>query len=119
LSLSYNQLTGSIPSELGLLNQTLVELILLDNKLAGSIPSELGLLTHLNDLYLAGNHLTGSIQPELGLLTQIKSLHLHINELTGTMPPSLCSPSAFILVDCGEIACTCCFEAWFNTTSCA
>lgn len=46
LSLTDNQLVGSIPSELGQLS--LEVLSLADNRLSGPIPSELGQLTRLN-----------------------------------------------------------------------
>ena len=39
------------------------------NQLSGSIPPELGNLTNLTLLALGGNQLSGSIPPELGNLT--------------------------------------------------
>ena len=60
LSLSSNQLTGSIPPEIGNLTN-LTSLGLYENQLTGSIPSEIGNLTNLTRLYLGSNQLTGSI----------------------------------------------------------
>ena len=48
LDLSFNQLTGEIPAELG----SLTQLYLNNNQLTGEIPAELGNLTNLNWLYL-------------------------------------------------------------------
>ena len=60
LDLSYNQLTGSILSEIG--NLTNLEILYLsDNQLTGSIPSEIGNLDSLTYLYLSDNQLTGEI----------------------------------------------------------
>ena len=58
-------LTGSIPSEIGLLTN-LVSLIVAYTGLTGSIPSELGKLSNIVTLALISNTLTGSIPSELG-----------------------------------------------------
>ena len=49
---------------------------LFNNQLSGSIPSELGDLSNLEWLRLFNNKLTGSIPPELGKLTKLRSLFL-------------------------------------------
>jgi len=83
-----NQLTGTIPPELG--NLTSLQTLYLDhNQLTGTIPPELGNLTNLTDLYLYSNRLTGTIPPELGNLTYLTTLRLYYNQLTGTIPPEL------------------------------
>ncbi len=83
-----NQLTGSIPSELGSL-ASLQYLYLQDNELTGSIPSELGSLTSLQWLYLHNNQLTGSIPTQLGSLASLQQLFLRNNQLTGSIPTQL------------------------------
>ncbi len=88
LSLSLNDLTGSIPSELGNLT-ALTNLNLSINLLTGSIPSELGNLTALTNLSLSLNDLTGSIPSELGNLTALTNLNLSFNDLTGSIPSEL------------------------------
>ncbi len=88
LSLNYNQLTGSIPTELGHLTN-LSYLSLNHNQLTGSIPTELGHLTNLSYLSLNHNQLTGSIPTELGHLTKLSSLGLNHNQLTGSIPTEL------------------------------
>jgi Leucine-rich repeat (LRR) protein len=88
LSLNYNQLNGSLPSELGNLT-SLIEIDLVSNQLTGSIPPELGNLIGLTSLSLSWNQLTGSIPAELGNLINLTWLHLGGNQLTGSIPPEL------------------------------
>ena len=83
-----NQLSGTIPAELGNLNNLRL-LYLYGNELSGTIPSSLGNLTNLTYLYLYGNELSGTIPAELGNLANLTGLHLGSNQLTGTIPSSL------------------------------
>lgn len=66
-----------------------VGLRLPDNQLSGSLPPELGKLGSLDFLYLHGNQLSGPIPPELGDLVALRILSLHGNELSGTLPAAL------------------------------
>jgi len=88
LSLSGNALSGSIPPSLGNLTN-LTRLSLYSNELSGSIPPELGRLIKLESLSLAHNRLTGLIPVELGNLTKLESLSLTENHLTGSIPVEL------------------------------
>ena len=88
LDLDSNQLSGTIPPELGnLLN--LDDLSLVRNRLSGEIPSSLGNLSKLRSLYLLSNRLSGPIPPELGRLTNLETLNLRWNQLSGNIPPEL------------------------------
>ena len=62
------------------------ELNLIDNELSGSIPSELGNLANLTELNLSSNQLSGSIPSELGNLTNLTLLWLADNQLSGCVP---------------------------------
>ena len=88
LWLDGNQLSGSIPSELGNL-ANLVTLSLHGNQLSGSIPSELGNLANLGVLWLDGNELSGSMPSELGNLDNLVTLWLGGNQLSGSIPSEL------------------------------
>ncbi len=88
LDLDDNELTGAIPPELGDLPQ-LRRLVLGANQLTGAIPPELGRLSQLTMLDLGNNSLSGTIPSELGSLPRLDSLLLHRNELTGPIPPEL------------------------------
>jgi Leucine-rich repeat (LRR) protein len=88
LSLTFNQLSGSIPPEMG--NMTSLQYLFLgDNNLTGSIPASLGNLTALTDLGLQANQLSGTIPKELANLTQLVYLALFDNQLTGNIPVEL------------------------------
>lgn len=88
LGLTNNGLTGTLPPELGDL-ENLTSLSLRGNPLSGAIPSTLGALPHLGSLLLDSNQLSGSIPPQLGDLTSLRTLWLSNNQLTGTIPPGL------------------------------
>ncbi len=65
---------------------TIVEIDLQFNNLSGAIPPELGLLSNLEGLYLSENQLSGEIPPELGNLSNLTILRLHNNRLSGAIP---------------------------------
>ncbi len=67
-------------------NKRVTELRLEENQLTGSIPTELGNLSNLEDLRLNYNQLTGSIPTELGNLSNLEDLWLNKNQLTGSIP---------------------------------
>ena len=88
LFLCRNNLTGTLPSELGNL-QGLIDLWLCENSISGEIPSELGNLSQLQKLSLEENALSGEIPHELGSLSQLQYLSLWGNTLSGEIPPEL------------------------------
>ena len=88
LYLSYDGLTGPIPTELTQLTN-LIRLDLSHNRLTGTIPTELTQLTNLIRLDLSYNRLTGTIPAELGQLTNLNWLGLSHNRLTGPIPAEL------------------------------
>jgi hypothetical protein len=88
LDLSWNNLSGSIPPEMGECS-VLVELLLTGNQLTGSIPPELAQLTNLTTLDLSCNMLNGSIPAEIGEVGKLQGLNLAYNSLTGQIPPQL------------------------------
>ena len=88
LILRGNELSGSLPAELGNL-RNLTRLYLDKNALSGAIPPELGHLRNLRHLLLHQNALSGAIPPDLGLLENLTHLYLHRNALRGAIPPKL------------------------------
>ena len=53
------------------------------NQLSGSIPEELGNLSKLTSLLLGYNQLRGGIPPQMGNLIELKEIELKFNDLTG------------------------------------
>ena len=88
LYLSENEMSGTIPPELGYLTK-LEELDLAKNQLRGTIPPELGNLPKLTLMYLYSNQLSGSIPVELGNFSKLEHLVLSWNRLDGTIPLEL------------------------------
>ena len=88
LELPENGLSGSIPVELGSL-ENLRRLSLHSNELSGSIPSALGNLANLVVLRLSWNELSGSVPEWLGNMPSLLVLYLLGNELTGGIPDEL------------------------------
>ena len=88
LSLSKNNLTGTLPSELGDLDELTV-LALADNKLTGPIPTTLGNLVHLTLLILWDNELTGPIPAALGNLANLRVTRFAGNAVSGCVPYGL------------------------------
>jgi hypothetical protein len=117
LELDLNDLSGTIPSELALLSNSLSRIDLSragsSSFISGSIPSELGYLTLLESIDLGGNQLSGSIPKqignwsqvdvldfsnnllseelpsEIGLLSVLTELNLESNDLTGSLPTAI------------------------------
>jgi len=90
INLNTNNLTGSIPTEIGNLTNLFV-LKLNDNSLGGTIPASIGNLSNLASLELISNSLTGSIPVEMGNLTNLGNLRLDNNSLSGSLPVELSS----------------------------
>ncbi|XCF07622.1 T9SS type A sorting domain-containing protein [Tamlana crocina] len=88
LNIGNNNLTGSIPPEIGNLTE-LTYLSLWGNELTGNIPPEIGNLTKLTYLDLAPNNFSGSIPTEIGNLVNLETLWLNQSGLSGSIPASL------------------------------
>jgi Leucine-rich repeat (LRR) protein len=86
INLNDNNVTGSLPPEIGTLNE--LRVFNIDNSnLTGNIPSEIGNLTKLEEIVLGSGQLTGSIPKEIGNLKELKFLILdNNNSLSGELP---------------------------------
>jgi len=88
LQLFDNQLSGTLPSELGDLT-TLTWMKIYDNSLSGTLPSALGQLTALTILAIGESQVSGSLPSQLGGLTALTYLDLRDNSLSGCLPSEL------------------------------
>ncbi|KAG9456839.1 hypothetical protein H6P81_001347 [Aristolochia fimbriata] len=85
LDLSYNQLEGSIPKELGSMFYLSI-LNLGHNALSGVIPDELGDLRNCGVLDLSHNSLEGPIPGSFSGLSLLTEIDLSNNNLSGSIP---------------------------------
>ena len=98
LDLSYNRISGSIPSQIGLI-QHLDMLLLRNNALSGLLPPEIALVNSdgpgaLREISLANNHLSGTLPPALSAhAASLMSFDVTDNQLSGTIPSELTSLS--------------------------
>mmetsp|Transcript_16765 Transcript_16765/g.46958 ORF Transcript_16765/g.46958 Transcript_16765/m.46958 type:complete len:768 (+) Transcript_16765:1-2304(+) len=82
-------IVGSIPTEIGTMTTSLLDLSIGECSLSGSLPTQLGQLTRLDSLTLSNNKLSGSIPPELFGMSNLRMLQLTNNSLEGTIPESI------------------------------
>lgn len=83
-----NGLTGEIPDELFQIG-SLRQIGIGNCSLIGTIPNNIGNCAYLTELNLPQNNLTGPIPPEIGNLDSLIFLDLHDNQLNGSIPPEL------------------------------
>uniref|UniRef100_A0ACD5ZCA8 Uncharacterized protein n=1 Tax=Avena sativa TaxID=4498 RepID=A0ACD5ZCA8_AVESA len=89
LSLSWNRLSGHLPSSLGNLSNQLQHLYLAQNQLSGYFPSGIANLRNLIGVSLGGNHFAGVVPEWIGTLKTLQLIALHTNFFTGSIPSSL------------------------------
>jgi len=89
LDLSYNPLTGLLPTSEWLQVPYLTKLTTANTENTGSLPVELSLymLSQLSSLTLSSNRLNGSLPPEYALLSSLSGFLVDSNDLSGTLPP--------------------------------
>ena len=86
LDLSFNELSGPLPSDISLLLPLITTLDLSSNSFSGEIPENIANCTYLNILKLDHYQLTGKIPPKLGFLQRIKQFNVSNNSLAGSVP---------------------------------
>ncbi|KAK2980241.1 hypothetical protein RJ640_026537 [Escallonia rubra] len=93
LKIGHNMISGSIPESIGKLSK-LQELRIVRNNISGKIPSSIGNITRLSYLAAAENMLEGNIPAELGNCTNLQALDFGINRLTGVIPEHVIGSSS-------------------------
>ncbi|CAK9168887.1 unnamed protein product [Ilex paraguariensis] len=86
LELAGNSLGGEIPSIIGDLSPSLVQLHLDENLIYGSIPPHISNLVNLTLLNLSCNLVNGSIPTQLCRMGKLERLYLSNNSLSGEIP---------------------------------
>jgi len=98
--LDNNDLTGTIPPELGNLTQLYGWLSLEGNQLTGTVPSSFAQFTNAAWIYLNYNKLTGS--------AEFMCEALRPTEAPGGAYANESSALSELWVDVGEVECSCC-----------
>ena len=94
ISLSFNKISGSIPTVDGMW-PNLLEFDIEGNNISGTIPEELYQMSKLDTLILANNSLQGSLSDSIGNLGLLRGIFdVSSNFLDGTIPKVLASLSA-------------------------
>lgn len=94
LALANNKLTGPIPPSISHLQDSLLEVLLLNNQLSGCLSQELGMLYKTTVIDAGMNQLTGPIPSSFSCLTSVEQLNLGGNRLYGEIPDALCKLAA-------------------------
>ncbi|KAI9122581.1 hypothetical protein K1719_006421 [Acacia pycnantha] len=84
--LGKNKLSGKIPPQLFSSEMTLIHLILDNNQLTGNIPSTVGLVQSLEVVRLDNNSLNGQVPQNINILKNLQEVYLSNNMLSGPMP---------------------------------
>lgn len=124
LNLSFNTLTGEIPSDLRNSMPQLLSLYLASNQLSGAIGS-VSNLSRLSLLAVNSNWFTGTI-PDLSALSNLQFLELGSNDFEGSFPDLSSATNlgeSSFCIDCifcfGELLLTAClFQSIFPTNRC-
>ncbi|KAH0682016.1 hypothetical protein KY289_019768 [Solanum tuberosum] len=89
LSISYNNITGEIPRNIGCLAK-LEELYIGYNAIDGTIPTSLGNISTLQKLHCGNNHMEGELPLELGKLSNLRQINFEENyNLIGEIPNAI------------------------------
>lgn len=113
LDLSFNNLVGTVPSSLELVN-TLRKVDLFSNTLSGTMPDVWENMSQLSYLDLSANNFTGLIPRSLLNLSLIETLYLENNNLQDTLPKELGLLPSIDVLWLKNNALTGCFPATFS-----
>jgi Leucine rich repeat len=86
-------------------------LVLSHSRLSGTLPSEIGLLTELSMLQVSHSYMTGSIPTEVAKLTNLEIGWFHGTQISGSVPSDVCGIKDIQKdwrVSC-EVECACCY----------
>ncbi|KGN60316.1 probably inactive leucine-rich repeat receptor-like protein kinase At2g25790 [Cucumis sativus] len=98
LDFSGNELSGSLPENIGSLSE-LMELNLSNNNLGGGIPNEISSCKKLVSLDLSHNQLSGEIPVILTQIPVLSFLDLSENKFSGEIPPVLAQIPSLVQIN--------------------
>ncbi|KAK2968946.1 hypothetical protein RJ640_029753 [Escallonia rubra] len=98
LLLIKNQFGGVLPGCIANLSSKLEKLWLGSNEISGSIPQEIGSLNNLYLLEIGNNMISGSIPESIRKISKLQLLSIEDNNISGKIPPSIGNITRLILV---------------------
>ncbi|XP_015160724.1 probable LRR receptor-like serine/threonine-protein kinase At3g47570 [Solanum tuberosum] len=100
ISLSFNCLSGPLLVDEGNIVSNLKHLSMSNNQISGCIPSNICQLTELKLLSISFNSITGDIPRTIGCLSKLERFYIGENPIEGTIPTSLGNISTLQYLDC-------------------
>ncbi|XP_016454974.2 uncharacterized protein LOC107779138 isoform X1 [Nicotiana tabacum] len=97
LSISFNKIIGEIPKNIGCLAK-LEEIYIGDNPISGTIPASLGNISTMQYLSCVNSHIEGPIPSEMGKLSNLRELDFDLNNLNGQIPKDIFNISSLEFV---------------------
>jgi LRR receptor-like serine/threonine-protein kinase FLS2 len=98
ISLSRNELYGSLPSELGYLNE-MRWFEIQESYITGTIPSSLGNWSLVHTILLGGNYISGNIPSSFVNNELLSTIFVHRNSMNGTFPAVLTTLKNLVWLD--------------------
>ncbi|WCJ41934.1 Receptor kinase-like protein Xa21 [Euphorbia peplus] len=102
LELGDNPLNTNLPISIGNLSSSLEKFYIAGNGLTGTIPKEIGNLNNLISLNLENNNLQGFIPKTIDKLRKLQGISINSNRIQGKIPSELCALQSLSLIDFGE-----------------
>ncbi|KAF3681948.1 putative LRR receptor-like serine/threonine-protein kinase-like [Capsicum annuum] len=102
VSLALNSLSGSLLLDEGNIVSNLKYLSISKNQISGCIPSNICQLRELKGLSISYNKITGDIPRNIGCLSKLEDFYLGENSITGTIPTSMGNISTHQNLFCGK-----------------
>jgi hypothetical protein len=103
IELGSHKLHGTLVREIGYLAPSLETLILRDNvQLSGGLPSEIGLLTSLTLLDISNCRFSGPLPPEIGNLSNVVDFRVDNNLFSGSIPTAIMGMASATSVSLGS-----------------
>lgn len=86
ISMTYNDVVGTIPPEIALLEHLEILDLGFNEGVRGDMPPEIGKLKKMRHLLLHHNDMTGPIPAEYAELSELATIDFHFNDLHGPLP---------------------------------
>ncbi|XP_054776799.1 leucine-rich repeat receptor protein kinase HPCA1-like isoform X2 [Prosopis cineraria] len=110
-----NNLSGPIPPKLFSSEMNLIHVLFENNQLSGSIPTTLGLVQSLEVVRLDSNSLSGLVPQNISSLVKVQEMYLSNNKLSGSLP-NLIGMSVLSYMDVSNNSFTSWdFPSWLST----